>query len=242
MVPYRIRKLPGMTLALLDFYETVFEFWNNNEQCWLSNSALMERANIKSISTIQEAFQYFEKHGEMKRVVKNGKRYLIQPSRAIQCDPDIEPSQSVDNSKKDSSKCDQGIAPAIGGYRHSDSGGIATAIHNNNKLNINKLNKSFCENDQKTNSETKQEQVDRLIATYAKPNPKPERRNYDNDRKHSWANKPEAFSAVNAKPCVNDIPKKDDVKKSVDYEKQERALMQLPPSLRPKRLRNSSRE
>jgi len=151
MVPYHIRKLPGMTLALLDFYETIFEFWNNGAQCVLKNETIMERTGIKSISTIQEAFQYFEKHNVMKRVVKGRQRFIVQVLNVKTDSDDLEKDEPVDNSENNSSKSDQGIAPAIGRYRPSDRQGIAPAIHNNNNINNNNINKSKGKYDQKQN-------------------------------------------------------------------------------------------
>jgi hypothetical protein len=119
VVPFHITELPDITFAFLKFYETIFQFWNKGLNCFLSNSIIMERTGIKSISTINDAFQFFEKHNEMRREVQNGQRYIIQPERKIKTD----------------CLSKRGIAPAIGGYRSSDSGGIAPAIYNNKNLN-----------------------------------------------------------------------------------------------------------
>jgi hypothetical protein len=84
ITPYFIRELPGMTLALLDFYETIFEFWNRGEPCFLSNEKIMELTGIKSLSTINEAFQYFEKHNVMKRVFEDNRRCVVIEDSGIQ--------------------------------------------------------------------------------------------------------------------------------------------------------------
>ncbi len=148
IVPTHIRKLPGMTLALLDFYETIFQFLNKGKLCFLKNDAIKERTGIKSISTIQEAFKFFEKHGVMKRIVKNGKRYIVQTlaieDQTDENDLSLE-RQVVDNSKlstDNSPKNDQAIAVPIGGYRCTDREGIAVPIHNNNNINNKNINKS----------------------------------------------------------------------------------------------------
>lgn len=133
IVPSRILELPDLTLAFLKFYETIFQFWNHGQKCYLSNDSIMERTGIKSKSTIDDAFNYFEKHNEMKRVYKTNKRYIVQPTRAIETDPD--PNEPVDNFDKNSTKTSQPLAPASGGSRSSEWEGLAPARHNNNKLN-----------------------------------------------------------------------------------------------------------
>ena len=40
IIPRYIRKLPGLTLAYLDVYETIFQFWNKNKDCFLGENAL----------------------------------------------------------------------------------------------------------------------------------------------------------------------------------------------------------
>jgi|GEM_PF-2221611 len=126
IVPSYILELPALTFTLLKFYETIFQFWNHGKDCFLSNSMIMERTGIKSISSIIDAFKYFEAHGQMRRVMRNGQRYIIRPEQKIQ-------TECSDNSTIATAR--GGIEPAIGGYRHGDRGGIATAIHNTKKLN-----------------------------------------------------------------------------------------------------------
>ncbi len=136
-VPNHIRKLPGMTLALLDFYETIFELWNNGKKCFLSNPMIKKRTGIKSSSTIQEAFEYFEKQGVMKRVWKGGSRFIEQ-TFSIQADEnDID--DPVDNPAKDSIKNDQHLAVPRAPSRCTESPPLAVPRYKNNKININKL-------------------------------------------------------------------------------------------------------
>ena len=147
IVPNHIRKLPGMTLALLDFYETIFEFWNNGQKCILKNETIMERTGIKSKSTIQEAFVYFEKNNVMKRVMKGNQRYLVQ---VLKVETNDDGPASVDKSNKSSIKSDQGLGTASGGSRPTETQGLAPARHNNNKLKDNNINKKLLyEKDQK---------------------------------------------------------------------------------------------
>jgi len=151
IVPSRILNLPNITLAYLRIYETIFQFLNHGKPCFLSNEMIKERTGVTSISTLIDSFKYFEAHGELKRITKDGKRYFIQPSRHIEIIKESINEQPVD----------KGIATAIGGYRQSDRGGIARAIHNTKKLNLKNINKDFGKSkdqtkDQKTNKEQKQ--------------------------------------------------------------------------------------
>ena len=92
IVPSYIMNLPGLTLGFLKVYETIFQFWNHKKPCFLSDLSLMERANICQ-TQLYEAFAYFERHGELIRKRRNGKRYFIQPERSIETDcPENEPT------------------------------------------------------------------------------------------------------------------------------------------------------
>jgi len=78
IVPSRILDLPNITLQLVRFYETIFQFWNKGKNCFLSNELIKERTGMKSDSTVSDAFQYFEENKEMKRIYKGSKRYIVQ--------------------------------------------------------------------------------------------------------------------------------------------------------------------
>lgn len=86
IIPRHIRKLEGITLTFLDFFETIFQFWNKGKSCFLSNALIKKRTGIQSDSRINMAFQFFEKHNVLRRVYKKGRRY-IEP---ILCDVEIE--------------------------------------------------------------------------------------------------------------------------------------------------------
>lgn len=138
IVPARIMALPNLTLAYLKIYETIFQFWNANSVCYLSNDKIHERTGISSHSTLMQAFAFFEKHGEMKRITKGSKRYIIQPTRAVEIE-----EEPVDKSIENSTNNSQGVAKSTGGGRNSDPLGVGIATHNNNNINNNNLNKSF---------------------------------------------------------------------------------------------------
>ena len=137
VVPSRILDLPGITLAFLKFYETIFQFWNHGKFCYLSNDMLKERSGISSSATIQEAFVFFETLGEMKRKTKGKLRYIVQPEKEIEF-------ESVDNSKKDRSKSGHALGTARANSRQSETLPLGTARHNNKKYNNKNINKRDC--------------------------------------------------------------------------------------------------
>lgn len=130
IVPSRILELPDLQLSYLKVYETIFQFWNHGKQCYLKNEVIMERTGIKSPSTIKDAFLYFEKHNELKRVFKGARRYLIQPELKIEIEKD-----PVDNFKEDSSKKSQVAELAAPGSRVSGPQVAELAAHNKKKVN-----------------------------------------------------------------------------------------------------------
>lgn len=116
VVPTRILDLPDLTMAFLKVYETVFQFWNHDKTCFLSNPMIMERTGIKAESTIREAFIFFEKHNELKRKKIKGKRYLVQPDKRI----------SVQDSP---------VAPSTPTRRSVDGRPVAKSTHKNKNIN-----------------------------------------------------------------------------------------------------------
>jgi hypothetical protein len=143
MVPYHIRKLPGMTLALLDIYETVFEFLNRGKPCFLSNQMIMERTGIKNDKTVRDGLAFFEKAGVLKRVIKNNQRHIVQ-IMSVQTDDTVDP---VDNSPENCTNFEGGGSTGPGGRVCTGGGGGSTGPHNINKLNK-EINKSFCPSDE----------------------------------------------------------------------------------------------
>ena len=216
-VPYHIRKLPGMTLALLDFYETIFEFWNKGNPCFLSNSAIMERTGIKSSTTIHDAFTYFEQHNAMKRVFENGRRFIIQVLKV-----ETENEKSVDNKPNNCTNIARGTTPVVGGGTSALVGGGTTGVaHNINKLNASNINKSsYNKNDQKQN------------------------RSVDKPKSLGW-NQPIDGTALDkwGKPIPSGYVNRDTMSKEAKEAKKgsvkeaEQAMAKLPRHLQPKRLR-----
>lgn len=136
IIPYRIFELPKVTFAFLKIYETIFQFWNHGCECYLTNEMIQQRTGISSPSTLSDAFVFFEKHGELKRTLKKGTRYLIQPQQKI----------------KDKTSVDKGLATARGGSRSSESKGLATARHNKKNSNTKNINKSSYKKNKKENA------------------------------------------------------------------------------------------
>jgi len=131
VIPSRIIELPNITLAYIKIYETIFQFWNHRKNCYLSNQAIMERTGISSESTLREAFIFFEHHGQLIRMSKGSRRYLVDPSNQIEIIDEI--------TMKDTKKV--GVDLATGGRRQSDGGGVDLATHNNKNINNKKKNK-----------------------------------------------------------------------------------------------------
>ncbi len=155
VTPHRISDLPNITMTFFKIYETIFQFWNSGQKCFLSNRAIMERTGIKSESTVREALMFFEKHGEMRREKRGNRRYLVQPTQYVETDP-------VDNSQENSTKTFQGVENATGGRRERDGQGVENATHNNNNINTKNINKSsYIKKEQKEDNEKKHEWADK---------------------------------------------------------------------------------
>ncbi len=85
IVPSYILDLPGLTLGYLKVYETIFQFWNKNLLCFLSEASLCERTNLKR-SQVYEALSFFEKHNELKRIRIKGKKCFMRPTQYVETD------------------------------------------------------------------------------------------------------------------------------------------------------------
>lgn len=184
VIPVRILNLPNLTIQLLKFYEKIFQFWHSGNECFLNNSTLMEYCGMKSMATLSDAFKYFEDHQEMKRVQKDGKRYIIPPQPKLSTDDEkpLSPGQDPLSLQRD--------PPS----RHSETPPLATARHNINNINNNNINKSFCASEGQKMSRP----VDKSTTeSKAAPQPRPSnQQRYDNERRHHWANQRPATQEV----------------------------------------------
>ncbi|HWY33192.1 MAG TPA: hypothetical protein VNX68_01015 [Nitrosopumilaceae archaeon] len=122
VVPSRILELPGLILSYLRVYETIFQFLNKGNQCYLSNKAIKKRTGISSVSTVKDALVFFEKHGELKRKTIKGQRYFVQPERSIKTE-NTPAAKSATPGRQ--------VAPPP----------AAKSAHNNKKLNNKNINK-----------------------------------------------------------------------------------------------------
>jgi hypothetical protein len=116
-------------MAFLRIYETIFQFWNHDKQCYLSNDAILKRAGLTSIGGLSEAFIFFEKHGELKRKYINGKRYLIQPERIIEAE-----DLPVDNKNKCSTKIKHPLTDVRPPSHRCETPPLTDVRHNNKKI------------------------------------------------------------------------------------------------------------
>lgn len=83
ITPRSILDIQGLTLSYFKVFETIFQFWNKNRKCFLSNPEIARRTGLK-VSVIKEAIAFFEKHKELERVQIGLKRYLIQPLKVVE--------------------------------------------------------------------------------------------------------------------------------------------------------------
>jgi hypothetical protein len=105
IIPRYIRKLPKITLAYLDIYESIFQFWNKGKDCFLSEEGFIEKTGYKRAS-IYNALNYFEKHKEIQRIWFKSKRYIIKPIKHDEDCIEIEPKSTViDSNVYDSRQC-----------------------------------------------------------------------------------------------------------------------------------------
>ncbi len=128
IVPSRIRRLPGMTLAYLDVFETIFQFLNKGKNCFLTNLAISERTGL-SIRQAQRALNFYVKHGELKRVLVGTKYYFVVPEKRI---------EAIVEEEKNESTNDQTITTGMTGGDDSRVVGGMTAVSPINKEYINK--------------------------------------------------------------------------------------------------------
>lgn len=133
IIPSYIAYLPGMTLNFLKIYETIFQFWNHNKACYLSEKSLMERTKVCR-TQIYDALTYFEKHGEIKRVRKGMKRYLVRPQKVIETDcTDLDPMSGIAEVSTNNNQTSD-----IADLNVRDSGRNTSGIADYNNKNINK--------------------------------------------------------------------------------------------------------
>lgn len=145
-LPNHILYLEGVQLSYIKVFVHIFNLWQSNNQCYISNPEFCRRTGLHRDTVIQ-AINFFERNGVFKRVQKGNKRYLLQTPKAIEIESEI-----VDNSPEECSNIVKGSELDDKGVGASLPKGSELAYHNI-KTNI-KNNKSFCSsNDKKINNQ-----------------------------------------------------------------------------------------
>jgi hypothetical protein len=83
IVPRSILDIPNLKLCHLKVFETIFQFWNKNRKCFLSNPEISRRTGI-AITQVKQAILFFEQHKELERIQIGLKRYLMQPLKIVE--------------------------------------------------------------------------------------------------------------------------------------------------------------
>lgn len=149
IVPSYILDLDGMTLGYLRVYETIFQFWNHNKTCFLSEKSLCIRTNLKR-SQVYAALSFFEQHNELKRVLKNSKRYIVRPEKIIETDCSFIDPDPIQNNTRSNTIQTSGLADVDVRSSGRETSGAAD-------YNIKKINK---ENNNITPISPKQKKTD----------------------------------------------------------------------------------
>jgi hypothetical protein len=159
IIPNRIYYLEGIQLSYIKIYVHIFNLWHSDKPCYIGTPEFMERTQL-SERTVFEALAYLEKMGEIKRVQKGRKRYIVQPVRVLEVESEI-----VDKSVPDSTNSGHGCEIAHARVRAGSGQGCELAQYNN-KINK-ETNKSFYLNTEKSGDKSK---VDSLRSFPEKPN------------------------------------------------------------------------
>lgn len=87
VIPHRILYLDGVQLSYIKVYEHIFHLWNQRKKCFISNPEFARRTGL-AVSTIKEALAFFEEKGELKRMFRGRRRFLVQPEMSIEVEDD----------------------------------------------------------------------------------------------------------------------------------------------------------
>ena len=145
-LPNHILYLEGVQLSYIKVFVHIFNLWQCDKPCFLSNPELVKRTNLH-LDTVKSALQFFEKKNIFKSVKTVKKCYLQKTPKAVDFQRD-----SVDNLPVNCSNIARGgeLDPPPGGVRPPHQ---AELDPHNIKTNI-KYNKSFCSsNDKKINNQ-----------------------------------------------------------------------------------------
>lgn len=91
-LPNSVLYLEGVQLSYIKVYVHIFNLWHSHKPCFLSNPEFCKRTNLHK-TTVIEAINFFEKNGLLKRIQKGKRRYLVQCTRFIEINEDVDNSQ-----------------------------------------------------------------------------------------------------------------------------------------------------
>ena len=171
IIPNRIYYLEGVQLSYIKIYVHIFNLWHSNKPCFIGIKEFMQRTGLKK-TAVYDALNFFEKMGEIKRVTKGNKRYILQPVKAIETE--IEDIDELPESRSNNDQ-DSAVAEKVSAIAENLS---ANAEHNN-KYN-NKYNKSFCASPEKAKIKSEK--------TTGWNQPMASQKD-ENAKKHDWADK-----------------------------------------------------
>ncbi len=164
--PHKILYLDGLQLSYLKVYEIIFHLWHSARPCFISNPEFCKRTGLAE-STIREALAFFESKGEIQRVFKGRKRFIVQPVREIETSCEL-----VDKSPQNSSKSDHPAEIAAPTRCQVGALPAAKSAHKITNINNTKLNKSFYEKENKKKhdwTEPPLASVEKQSNSYVKP-------------------------------------------------------------------------
>lgn len=152
VIPYHVLYEEGMQLSYVKVFIEIFSLWHSGRPCFISNSEFARRTNL-SDSSVRDAIRFLESTGKIKRVFRDGRRFLEQPHVAIEFSDDmkekVEDSPDLNQNKDESKLNKMGVELVTGGCRNSNRGGVTNSTHNktsNNKTNINKELNTYSSN------------------------------------------------------------------------------------------------
>lgn len=78
IIPMDVHEMDGMTYSYAKVYQAIFQFWNKDRECWLSEKALCDRTGLGK-AQVYKALTFFESGNKLIREYRDGRRYLVNP-------------------------------------------------------------------------------------------------------------------------------------------------------------------
>ena len=152
IIPNRIYYLEGVQLSYIKIYVHIFNLWHSDNLCFIGVPEFIERTKL-SKTTVYEALAYFEKIGEIKRVKKGTKTFILQPVKAIETDE---------------SPVDKSAPISTNSVQHSVIAERVSALAENNSAKSdynNKYNNKYNKSSYMGNEQKKSKHVDNSISS-----------------------------------------------------------------------------